>query len=81
MPLTQAELGEILGLSTVHVNRTLQELRGSGLVKLRGRELIIPDFAALQQTALFSPKYLHLRGELWSEAGPAAGSELRRIEG
>ena len=28
MPLTQAELGDALGLSTVHVNRTLQDLKG-----------------------------------------------------
>ena len=35
-PLTQAELGDALGLSTVHVNRTLQDLRGEGLITLQG---------------------------------------------
>ena len=38
LPLTQADIGDALGLSSVHVNRTLQELRGAGLIKLtRGR--------------------------------------------
>ena len=36
LPLTQAEIGDALGLSTVHVNRSLQELRGDGLLELRG---------------------------------------------
>jgi DNA-binding transcriptional regulator LsrR (DeoR family) len=33
LPLTQNEVGDALGLSTVHVNRTLQELRGENLVE------------------------------------------------
>ena len=37
LPLTQAEWGDALGISTVHVNRTLQDLRGEGLITLRGR--------------------------------------------
>jgi CRP-like cAMP-binding protein len=32
MPVTQAELGDATGMSTVHVNRTLQELRRDGLI-------------------------------------------------
>jgi len=59
LPLTQAELADAMGLSTVHVNRTLQELRASGLVVLRGRTLTIPDLAGLQAATMFNPNYLH----------------------
>src|SRR5215211_5015427 len=33
LPLTQTELGDVCGLSTVHVNRTLQDLRRNGLIE------------------------------------------------
>ncbi len=62
MPLTQTDLGEAMGLSTVHVNRTLQELRAAGLVILRDRILTIPDRIALKKAALFQDNYLHLDG-------------------
>ena len=60
LPLTQADLGEALGLSSVHVNRTLQELRGAGLIALRDRRLTILDDRGLRAVALFDPTYLHL---------------------
>ncbi|ACA20476.1 transcriptional regulator, Crp/Fnr family [Methylobacterium sp. 4-46] len=60
LPVTQAELADATGLSTVHVNRTLQDLRARGLVILRGKTLTVPDLEALQDAALFSPNYLHL---------------------
>ncbi|ACA20667.1 transcriptional regulator, Crp/Fnr family [Methylobacterium sp. 4-46] len=63
LALTQAELGEATGLSTVHVNRTVQELRARGLIILRGKSLTIPDFEALRDAALFSADYLHLDHE------------------
>lgn len=63
LPLTQADLGEAMGLSTVHVNRTLQHLRGAGLIALKGGVLTIPDFRALQDASLFNPNYLHLERE------------------
>lgn len=58
-PITQADLGDAMGLSTVHINRTLKELRAEGLIRLRGRQLTIPDFPALQAASLFDPSYLH----------------------
>lgn len=58
-PITQADLGDAMGLSTVHINRTLKELRASGLIRLRGRQLTIPDLPALQAASLFDPSYLH----------------------
>jgi CRP-like cAMP-binding protein len=59
MPLTQVELADTLALSTVHVNRTLQELRRRGLLSLSGGMLEINDFNALQSVALFAPNYLY----------------------
>jgi CRP-like cAMP-binding protein len=58
--VTQDELADTLGLSTVHVNRTLQQLRDDGLVILAGRRLMIPDPERLQAFADFNPNYLHL---------------------
>ncbi|WP_426954458.1 Crp/Fnr family transcriptional regulator [Muricoccus radiodurans] len=63
LPLTQADMGEATGLSTVHINRTVQELRSRGLIVLRGKELVIPDLAALQDAAGFNVNYLHLDRE------------------
>jgi len=61
LPVTQAEIGDALGLSTVHVNRVLQELRGDGLITLRGRTLIANDWEGLKQAGEFDPNYLHLK--------------------
>lgn len=60
MPVTQTDLADATGLSVVHLNRTLQELRAAGLIVLRDRTLMIPDMEALKNAALFSPNYLQL---------------------
>lgn len=60
-PLTQTDLADAMGLSTVHVNRVMQELRARGVVELRGKRLGIPDRGALESLAMFDPRYLHLR--------------------
>ncbi len=60
LPVTQAELADALGLSTVH-NRTIQELRAKNLIVLRGSALTIPDWEALKQAGEFDPTYLHLQ--------------------
>jgi CRP-like cAMP-binding protein len=59
-PVTQTDLADATGLSTVHLNRTLQELRGSGLITLKDRVLTILDLQALSTTGMFNPNYLHL---------------------
>lgn len=61
MPLTQEELADALGLTPVHVNRTLKRLREEGLVTLQGRMLRISDMQALRTAAGFNPVYLHQR--------------------
>jgi len=63
MPVTQAELGDTLGISTVHVNRVLQELRAEGLITWRGDKLTINDFERLKEVAEFDPTYLSLSHE------------------
>ena len=63
LPLTQAEIGDSLGLSNVHVNRSLQELRGDSLITLRGHLLTVHDWKGLKHAAQFDPTYLHLNGE------------------
>ena len=59
-PLTQNDLGEIGGISAVHVNRTLQAMRSDRLIELEDRVLTIPDFNALADVGMFDPAYLHL---------------------
>ncbi|MGX4806208.1 Crp/Fnr family transcriptional regulator [Bradyrhizobium guangdongense] len=59
-PVTQMDLADATGLSVVHLNRTIQELRAAGLITLRDRMLTIPDLDALKSAALFSPGYLQL---------------------
>ena len=64
LPITQEELGSALGMTTVHVNRTLAILRAGGLVEFRGGVLTVSDWDRLVETAEFDPSYLHLRTPL-----------------
>jgi CRP-like cAMP-binding protein len=61
LPLTQSEIGDATGLSTVHVNRSLMQLRENGLIKLERYVCTIPDLGRLQEAAMFDPTYLHLK--------------------
>jgi DNA-binding transcriptional regulator LsrR (DeoR family) len=47
-PITQAEYGDALGITTVHVNRVMKELRVAGLVQTKGTVMTIPDWEALR---------------------------------
>ena len=60
LPITQLDLGDALGLSNVHVNRVLQEMRGKGLITLQGSTLVIEAWDELRRVAEFDPTYLHL---------------------
>lgn len=62
-PINQMELGDALGLSAVHVNRVLQELRGENLFTWQGQTIRVLDWPALQRRAGFDPLYLHLNRE------------------
>ena len=58
--ITQADLADALGLSSVHLNRALQELRGEGLIILKEGLLTMRDRPALEAFAQFDPAYLQL---------------------
>jgi CRP-like cAMP-binding protein len=58
LPLTQELIADTLGLSTVHVNRTLQKLRKRDLIELEDGRVYIPDIQALADLAEFDPTYL-----------------------
>ncbi|GEO18119.1 Crp/Fnr family transcriptional regulator [Microvirga aerophila] len=77
LPVTQAKLAEATGLTGVHLNRMLQELRAANLVVLKGKTLTIPDLPALMAVALFSPNYLHLTRE--GSAGESHEAAAHRV--
>ena len=60
LPVTQAELADTLGITSVHVNRMMQQLRADGLITTQGSIITIPDPARLEDFAEFCPNYLHL---------------------
>lgn len=60
LPITQAELADTVGLSTVHLNRSLQRLRDEGLIIFKQKRLAIPDVTRLREVCDFRQNYLHL---------------------
>jgi CRP-like cAMP-binding protein len=62
-PITQAELADLLGLSVVHTNRTVQDLRATGMVSWAQNVVSIEAFGALARTVGFDPAYLNLSPE------------------
>jgi CRP-like cAMP-binding protein len=60
LPITQIDLADMMGLSVVHVNRTLQELRATGMVTWIGSTVSIKDWDGLKQLGQFDPSYLTL---------------------
>ncbi|MBT2245035.1 MULTISPECIES: Crp/Fnr family transcriptional regulator [Sphingobium] len=79
--ITQTDMSDMLGLTSVHVNRSLKILRETGLISLKGRRLMIHDLVGLRDLALFDPTYLHLdrstsRSPATVEAEGAQGYEV-----
>lgn len=60
LQVSQGVLSDCTGLSIVHVNRVLQQLRREGLISLKGGKLVIHDWDALAAVADFDPAYLHM---------------------
>jgi CRP-like cAMP-binding protein len=67
LPITQAELADALGITTVHVNRVLQQMRTNGLIVTQGTWLTIPDWDRMKEVGEFNPGYLQLE-----QGAPAA---------
>lgn len=59
IPLTQQDIGDCIGITTVHTNRVLQKLRKEGLMDFHRGDLFIPDIDALRRACDFTPAYLH----------------------
>jgi predicted ArsR family transcriptional regulator len=63
LPITQGEFADALGVTNVHVNRVIQQLRAEGLIELSGDRLNILDWEKLKQVGEFDPTYLHMEDE------------------
>ena len=59
LPLSQAELSDAMGLSVVHVNRSIQHLRAAGLIEWHGSKVALLDRRKLAEQAQFNPDYLN----------------------
>ena len=70
LPVTQAEIGDTVGVSPVHVNRVLQSLRAQGLIRLKRGRLALLDVARLRAMSEFNPSYLHQDGGKRDEGKP-----------
>ena len=60
LPMTQEQLGDTLGLTAAHVNRTLKALEKEGLITRSKRSVTVADWRGLQRAGDFSAGYLHL---------------------
>ena len=72
LPLTQMDLADTMGLSAVHMNRTLQSLRGGGLIEFKSKNLTILDYERLREFSGFNPNYLHLTQRASAPVGSVA---------
>lgn len=61
-PLTQADLGEACGMTPVHINRMLRDLRERKLLEVRRGRVTIHDLAALRRLSDYDPSYLFIEG-------------------
>lgn len=62
-PVIQAELADTVGLTLVHTNRMLKQLRSAGLIAWTRQRLTIRDFDRLADLSMFNPNHLHLDHE------------------
>lgn len=70
LPMTQEELADALGLTSIHVNRTLKELDREGLTERNKKSVFITDWQRLALAGDFDPAYLHIADE---QSGAAVG--------
>jgi len=74
-PLTQIDLADALGMTAIHFNRTLRDLRLLGLVVMRKGTIVISNRFRLAQLAEFSADYLQQRHTDWWQE-PQAGQDV-----
>lgn len=61
LPMTQEQIGDAVGLTTVHVNRMLKLLQNEGLITRNNRNIAVHNWMELREVAGFNDRYLHLR--------------------
>jgi CRP-like cAMP-binding protein len=76
VPLTQADIADAMAITPVHVNRTLMELRRTGLLTFHSKRLVIHDLQALAHAAGFDASYLRLRAKDPSANAPGRAALL-----
>lgn len=64
LPLTQEQIGDAVGLTPVHVNRTLKEMTDEGLICRDKRRISFPDWRRMCEIAGFNERYLHMQPQL-----------------
>jgi CRP-like cAMP-binding protein len=64
IPMTQSDMADAFGLSLVHLNRTLKELKEAGLISLRHQTLAILNWHGLVKACDFDPAYLHFSPQI-----------------
>lgn len=64
LPMTQEQLGDALGLTSVHVNRSIKTLRDEGLIQTSRAGVQVIDWRGLTTVGEFEPSYLHLPNAL-----------------
>src|SRR3546814_6028352 len=74
LPVTQEQLADLLGLTPVHINRTLKELERAGAVARAGRRIRIGNLDRLRDLADFSDLYLHSPDATMHDRGVMAGA-------
>jgi len=60
LPMTQEQLGDALGLTSVHVNRTIRALEALGFVERDRRRIRFPDWERMRDYGDFTQRYLHI---------------------
>jgi CRP-like cAMP-binding protein len=61
LPMTQEQLADATGLTSVHVNRVLKVMETEGLILRNRRNISFPDWRRLREVGDFNQRYLHLR--------------------
>jgi CRP-like cAMP-binding protein len=64
LPITQEQLADAVGLTPVHVNRTLKSLEADGLITRNKRNIVFPSWERMRDVGDFNPRYLHIEPQL-----------------
>jgi len=62
LPISQADLADAVGISPVHINRSLQALRAEGLIRTYGKTVVIEKWDEMAEMSDFTPVYMHPEG-------------------